>query len=272
MARNADVYLVRHPKSGGTWLRVLLTRLYANQYELSSNRAVRSDELRRQNRELPVLLSSSNYLSWERPFGEAMATDPRLRSKKLVVLSRHPADIAVSWYIQFTTRTSAFKREMMLHDMTDPIDIRQIDRWEFIQHPEVGLPSIIDYYNFCQRNLEQMEHAHLVRYEDLRSEPAGTLKKLGEFLGEDFSDEHIQEAVQFGSVDNMRELEKSGYFQNKSLRLRDPKDPSKLKVRRATVGGFNQDLSPEQVAEVEAMVNERLSPAFGYSSSEFRAP
>ena len=37
-------------------------------------------------------------------------------------IRRHPCDVVVSWYRQFTKRTSSFKREMLLHEMTRPID------------------------------------------------------------------------------------------------------------------------------------------------------
>ncbi len=45
-AARADVAIVRHPKTGGTWLRVLITRLYAARYGLPSRRVVRTDARR----------------------------------------------------------------------------------------------------------------------------------------------------------------------------------------------------------------------------------
>jgi hypothetical protein len=262
-ARRADVFLVRHPKAGGTWLRVLVTRLYANKYGLSSRRVVRTDELQRQLRTLPRFLSSSGYLSWERPFGEAITADPALREKKLILLARHPCDVAVSWHLQFTKRTSPFKREMLLHQMRQPIE-RGIGLWEFVTHPEIGLPAIIEYYNFWHRNAEQLKNAFVVRYEDLRMHTADTLEQLGGFLGESFSDAAIEDALRFGSVENLRALERANYFRNRALRLRDAEDPRTLKVRRARVGGYREDLTPEQSARMQEWVQTRLHPGLGY--------
>ena len=264
-ARRADVFVVRHPKTGGTWLRVLITRLYASKYGLSSRRAVRTDELHNEIDTLPRFCSSSGYLSWEREFGDTIAIDPELCQKKLILLARHPCDIAVSWYRQFTKRTSAFKRELLLHEMERPINRDDITMWEYVTHPEIGLPAIIDYYNYWGRNVSRIENALVVRYEDLRTDTAATLARLAEFLGEEFSEEHIRDAVDFGSFENMRELEQSNYFANRSLTLRNPDDPDTLKVRRGLVGGYREDLDEAQAAELEAMVDARLDPIYGYA-------
>ncbi len=267
-ARRSDCAVVRHPKTGGTWLRVLITRLYAEKYGLTSRRVVRTDELHRIDSRVPVFLSSSGYLSWERGWGDVVATDPLLREKKLLLLARHPGDIVVSWYIQFTKRTSAFKREMILAEMSDPIDRDAIQRWDFIQHPEIGLPSVIDYYNYWHRNLERLPDAMVVRYEDLRSGTAAELARIGAFLGESFSDAQIEEAVDFASFDKLRQKEQSGYFDNRSLTLRSAKDPETLKVRRGQVGGYRGDLSDEQTAWVEEQIETRLASAYGYGGGD----
>jgi len=263
-ARRSDCAIVRHPKTGGTWLRVLITRLYAARYGLPSQRVVRTDELHSLDPRVPVFLSSSGYLSWERGWGDIVTSDPVLREKKLLLLARHPGDIVVSWYIQFTKRESAFKREMMLADMRDPIERDTIDRWEFIQHPEIGLPAVIDYYNYWHHKVEDLPNAMVVRYEDLRNDTAAELDRIGRFLGADFTSEHVADAVEFASFEKLREKEQSGYFDNRSLRLRNAGDPEALKVRRGKVSGYREDLTPEQSSWVDELIESRLSSSYGY--------
>jgi hypothetical protein len=263
-ARRSDCAIVRHPKTGGTWLRVLITRLYAARYGLPSHRVVRTDELHSIDARVPVFLSSSGYLSWERGWGDIVTSDPVLRQKKLVLLARHPGDIVVSWYIQFTKRTSAFKREMVLAQMKDPIERDTIDRWEFIQHPEIGLPAVIDYYNYWHHKIECLPDAMMVRYEDLRSDTARELDRIGRFLGADFTSEHVADAVEFASFEKLREKEQSGYFDNRSLRLRNTDDPEALKVRRGKVSGYREDLTSDQSAWVDELIESRLSSSYGY--------
>ena len=71
--------------------------------------------------------------------------------------------------------------------------------------------------------------------------------------------------MSFGSFDNLRALESKGFFRQGGLRLRNPDDPESFKVRRAKVGGYRDYFTAEQAAELERLVAERLSPAFGYT-------
>ena len=145
--------------------------------------------------------------------------------------------MTTSWYNQFRKRTSAFKREMLLEEMREPIDRDSIGRLEYVLHPEIGLPHVIEYHNVWWRIARQHPHALVLRYEDLREDTVGSLRRVAEFLGEAFSEEQLAAAAAFGSIDNMRALEHGGFFRNKSLRLRDASDPETFKVRRARVGG-----------------------------------
>ena len=112
----------------------------------------------------------------------------------------------------------------------------------------------------------------MVRYEDLRAEPGGTLRRITALMDESFSDEEIAEAVSFGSFDNLRALESKGFFRQGGLTLRNPNDPESFKVRRAKVGGYRDYFSAEQAAELERLVAERLSPAFGYPAAGASQP
>jgi hypothetical protein len=273
-ARRADCALVRHPKTGGTWLRVLITRLYAARYGLPSRRVVRTDELHRLDPRAPIFLSTSGFLSWERGFGERVTRDPQLRDKRLLLLARHPGDIVVSWYLQFSKRTSAFKREMMLAEMEQPFDRQAIDRWSFIQHPEIGLPRVIDYYATWHARVAELPNALVLRYEDLRSDTAAACNRIGTFLGEDFSRQEIADAVDFASFESLGQKERSGYFDNRSLSLRDAADPDTLKVRRGRVGGYRDDLDERQLAWVDEQIETRLPSDYGYGGGDepVRAP
>lgn len=268
MLRNADVIFIRHPKTGGTWLRVLLTHLYAAKYGISRKRVFKADELYLQNRALPRFLITNGSMSWERLVADAFERgDPVLDGKKILFMARHPGDVAVSWHRQYLKRTKAFKRELLEAEMEEKIDWPNMERWEFIQRPELGLPALIEYHNFWAGQLQDRENAMITRYEDLRENTADTLEAITRFLGEDFSREQIEEAVAFGSVDNLRKLEHSGYFQNSSLRLRDASDPDTYKVRRAKVGGFRDDLDESQADWVEREVSEKSHPALRYGST-----
>lgn len=268
MLARCDVLFIRHPKTGGTWLRALLTHLYASRDGVSMQRVFKADELKRQDASLPQFLITNGQASWEKVIADAfVARDPILDDKKILFLARDPGDIVVSWHRQYRKRTKPFKRELLEAELGLDFDPRSLDRWQFIQQPGLGLPALIDYHNFWAEQLGQRSNALILRYEDLRQDTAGTLRRVVDFLGEDFSDEQITAAVAFGSVENMSRLEHSGFFQNSSLRLRDADDPDTYKVRRAKVGGYHDDLSPEQAQWVAAQVREHCHPLLGYNAA-----
>jgi hypothetical protein len=79
-------------------------------------------------------------------------------------------------------------------------------------------------------------------------------------------DAWIDDAVRFASADNLRELERRRFFRGSGIRMRarDRSNPDSYKVRRAKVGGYRDYFDDEQLARIDALVQSRLSPVFGY--------
>jgi hypothetical protein len=268
-ARRTDLLIIGHPKSGNTWLRVMMSRLYQVRHGLPASLIVTSDELARRNPAIPRISATNGHYSYEGVVGAALAPDApdnALRHKPIVLLARNPCDIAVSWYFQFTRRQSAHKQELINASIAHPIDRRTIGMWDFVRHSDIGLPFLIDYLNRWERNLQKLDRGLIIRYEDLRAQPAETLGRITRLMGETFTDAEIAEAVQFGSFDNLRQLESKGFFRQGGLTLRNPNDPESFKVRRAKVNGYRDYFTPEQAAELEALMSEHLSSAFGYQT------
>jgi len=270
-AERAQMLIIGHPKSGNTWLKVMISRLYQNRHGLPADRLINTDELARKHPQIPRLAASNGYYSYEGVIGEALAPDApdsALRHKPVLLIARNPLDIAVSWFFQFTKRQSAHKQELINHFIEHPVDRHTVQMWDFVRHSDIGLPFLVDYLNTWERNLSALERAATIRYEDLRSEPAATLTRVVEVMGDHFSDAEINAAVEFGSFDNLRALESEGFFRQGGMKLRDRDDPNTFKVRRGKVGGYRDYFTPEQAAELEAIVTERLSPAFGYAPTD----
>jgi Sulfotransferase domain len=267
-AGRTDLLIIGHPKSGNTWLKVMLSRLYQVRHGLPASLIVTSDELARRHPGVPRITATNGHYSYEGAVGAALAPEAPespLRHKPILLLARHPCDIAVSWYFQFTKRQSAAKQELINAAIDHPIDRRAIGMWDFVRHSDIGLQSLIDYLNRWQQNLAHLPRALILRYEDLRAEPARELRRITALMGETFGDPEIEQAVEFGAFDNLRALESKGFFRQGGLALRNPNDPESFKVRRAKVGGYRDYFTPEQVAELDRLVAERLSPAFGYA-------
>ena len=268
IAKRADLLIIGHPKSGNTWLKAMLSRLYQVRHGLPEKLMNKSDEYSRRHPEIPRMAATNGCYSYESAVGKALAAgtpDNPLKHKTVMLLARNPLDIAVSWYMQFTKRQSARKQELINHNLEHPIDRHHVEMWEFVRHSEIGLPFLVDYLNGWAKNIEALPNAAIVRYEDLRLDTANTLARILELMGESFTREEIQAVVEWGSFDNLRKLEAEGFFRQGGMTLRNPEDPESFKVRRAKVGGYRDYFIPEQITELETLVNERLSPVFGYT-------
>jgi hypothetical protein len=268
IARRSQLIIVAHPKSGNTWLKVMLTRLYGIRHGIAAEDFSKYPSLADSNPAIPRFAATNGWYSYERAIGDKLqpeAPDSDLKHKPVVLLARNPLDIAVSWFFQFTKRQSAHKQELINADLAHPVDRKNINMWDFVRHSDIGLNSLIDFLNYWEQALAKLDQTLLTNYESLRADPGAVLRQITTLMGDSFSDDDIQEAVDFGSFDNLRKLESEGFFRSGGLTLRNPKDPESFKVRRAKVGGYRDYFTPEQADELEALVRERLSPTLGYT-------
>lgn len=266
-AYRAGFLIIGHPKSGNTWLKVMLSRLYQLRFGLPESQLINTDEFSRKFPQIPRLAATNGCYSYEQEVGkllQAGAPDNALRHKPVLFLARNPIDIAVSWFHQFSKRQSRAKQELINHSIAHPIDRRTIGMWDFVRHSDIGLPFLIEYQNSWARNIADLEHGLLVKYEELRTEPVPTLHKITRLMGEQFSEEEIRAAVEWGSFDNLQKLETSGTFSQGGMKLVNANDPSTFKVRRGKIGGYREDFSAAQADELEALVRASILPELGY--------
>ena len=268
IAKRSQLIIVAHPKSGNTWLKVTLTRLYGIRHGIAPEDFAKYPSLADRNPAIPRFAATNGWYSYERAIGDMLqpeAPDSDLKHKPVMLLARNPLDIAVSWFFQFTKRQSAHKQELINADLAHPVDRTNIEMWDFVRHSDIGLNSLIDFLNYWERALAKLDNTLLTNYESLRTDPGAVLRQVTTLMGDSFTDEDIQEAVDFGSFDNLRKLESEGFFRSGGLTLRNPKDPESFKVRRAKIGGYRDYFTPEQADELEALVRERLSPTLGFN-------
>lgn len=254
-ARVCDAMVLSRAKSGRTWLRAMLSRLYQQHYNLDEAQLIEFDNFHEQNGEIPTFyFTHGQYLrkrfedaEWNASFG----------ARRVVFLVRNPCDVAVSEYFQSTKRASDLKTELYGVD-------KDASMFDFVMEGPIGLPSIVEYLNGWAPIMAAREQALVVRYEDLRASPEEGLGRVSDFLGAPFSKEQICEAVEFAAFENLKKLERTNFFNNKRLSPKNPDDPDSYKVRRGKVGGYADYFDPAQVASMEQFVRDRLDPSFGY--------
>lgn len=256
----ADHVVVSYPKSGRTWLRTMISRYYQLAYGLPESAFLNFDNLHRRNPEVPrVFFTHDSYV---RRFTGHLDSKVDYADKNLIWLIRRPQDVAVSQFFQWKYRMRPRKVALNHYPPRDS----ELSIYDFVLDPNVGLPAIIDWMNGWQADWSSIRHGHVVRYEDLRADPEPHLAEVIRALGEAAKPEWIEDAVRYGSVDNMRSMELRNHFWASGSRLapRDKSKPESYKVRRAKVGGYRDYFDDEQLAVLDGMVREKLDPGLGY--------
>jgi hypothetical protein len=254
----ADAVIVSFGKSGRTWLRVMLSRFYQVKHGLAQRHLIGFDNLHAKNRAIPrIFFTHDNYL---KDFTGHAEDKSDYYDKKIVLMVRNPADVAVSQYFQWKYRMRPGKK--LINDYPNA----DVPLYDFVMRPNAGLPKVIEFMNGWARELPRLKHLLVVRYEDMRADPEGALRRIVEFIGTPGTAEEIAEAVNFASIENMRALEQKRVFWLSGGRMlaKDRNNLNTYKVRRAKVGGYREDFSAEQTRRIEEMVAHGLDPVFGY--------
>ena len=260
--QKADCTIVSHGKSGRTWLRVMLSRIYQQRHGLAEGSLISFDDFHRKNAAIPkIFFTHDNYL---RDYTGHSTAAEDYGGRRVLMLVRHPADVTVSQYFQWKHRMRVDKKGLLGY----PDHGEDVSLFDFMMRPEWGVDRVIDFMNLWARDFERLDPFAMTRYEDLRSDPQTELARVMAFLGTPATAEEIGEAVQFGSIENMRKMEQQSAYSLSGGRMkpRDVNNPDSYKVRRAKVGGYRDYFDDEQVAQIDARVDERLASDFGYHS------
>jgi hypothetical protein len=249
----ADMVYVSYPKSGRTWVRVMVSRLYRTHFGLPGDDILEFDNLHQRDPRIPKILFTHDGEPWRRP--EQLDADKSpYATKKVMLLVRNPIDVAVSRYFHVRNRARELRHK----------EYAAMPIGEFVWAPLGGLPTIVAYMNDWDRARRALPDLLVQRYEDFRRDPGSHLAQLATFIGIGSSADEIADAVSFASFENLRKLEEQRAIATSRLGARQEGNPDSLKVRRGKVGGYRDYFTAEEVARMETFVRERLSPSFGY--------
>jgi hypothetical protein len=253
---------VGYPKVGNTWLRVTLGRYVQKLADLPdlplfepgdvallSNAVGSAGAGYFTHAPLEWTTQTASELSYENVVGP-------FREKKVILLVRHPLDTLVSFFKQNVHRVNPrpFSGDII----------------QFVESPIYGLDKLIAFYELW-RDPPDLGGVLLWRYEDARVDAESSLRQVITFLQLPLVDELVSEAAIYGSFENMKAMEEARV----SLRYRssgfqifasgDLSNPDGFHVRKGQVGGFRNELRPEEADRLEAVVRSRMPAGYGYS-------
>ena len=243
---NAGAYVISFPKCGRTWLRILLGKVLCEKFDIDSELMLDTINLTRAAKILPTVFTHDGSSIREGRRYDTLETDKsKYRGKKVVFLIRDPRDVMVSCYFQ------AVKR---IHKYQGTIS-------DFIRTDKYGIKKYLTFLNIWFENQKVPKDFLLLRYEDLQINPSMALKLLLDFLDvKTVENKVIKNAVNFGSFNNMKKLEKKGFFKNKIMQPSSNDDDESYKVRKGKVGGYIDYLSNKDIEFTETVITEMKCP------------
>jgi hypothetical protein len=152
----------------------------------------------------------------------------------------------VSCYFQATKRDMAYQGTLS----------------EFIRDPQYGIQTYLHFLSSWQGDKSRNAATfHVISYTDMYYDTARKLAEVLNILGCKHISEHsLRDALEYTRFDNMRKLERTGYFRSKRLQPANPMDVESYKVRRGIVGGYKDYLTEEDCAYIESAIQQSACP------------
>lgn len=236
------VAIVSHPKSGRSWLRVLIGKALCEHSGLDDQLIFDKDQLAKATGVPKISYTHEDSGNSERKHYQKLQTDKsQYKKKKVIFLIRDPRDVLVSYYFHVSRRSDLFHGSIS----------------EFLRSDVYGVRKIVTFYNIWHANIHVPQALLLLRYEELHADPKGKLGSVLDFIGADrIADGIVQKAVEFASFSNMKKLEETRHFLSKKLQPGKSEDEDSYKVRRGVVGGYRDDLSLEDCRYINGVIQE----------------
>lgn len=279
------IWLASYPKSGNTWLRLLLANLVGggDQPARINNMGLNGRYLVKRDGVDEVTQIDSDLLSHHeadrlRPllaqyYAAEMAAagcdafvkvhdayrrlddgTPLLgwgTARAALYIVRDPRDVAVSL---------AFHNNDTLDESIARVGSNDHTLSRGINHRLPQLPQLLSDWSSHVRSWTRQRdvETHVLRYEDLRADPVAVFSRAVAFLGLDATPEAVERAVRHADFAELQRQEAETPFRE---RLRESTAPF---FRSGRAGGWVDSLSPEQAAAIVADHGEVMAE-FGYA-------
>ncbi len=211
--------VVSFPKSGRTWLRVMLDQL-----------AVRCGYHHDQSGQKAAV-----------PFERMNVPGAKFNGRRVVFLSRDPRDALVSGYFHVTRRHQGYQDDLSSFIRDSRHGIEKVARFNLAWRMRPPVGSLV----------------HRVTYEELMADTFRGLTEILKHLDVERTPETIRQVVSDNTFERMRAREATGIYAPRygsKLMPGDPADEESFKVRKGKVGGYRDYLSAEDVSYCDSVL------------------
>lgn len=255
------VWLASFPKSGNTWLRVLLANLTARQQAPADINTLRlggiassrpafeedtlvdstilthseAESLRPAFHDFRARAKGAQFVKTHDAFTCLADGRPLLGStaRAALYVVRDPRDVAVSYSFHFGVDLAEAVRQMADEGLTMPDGPYQLRQ------------SLLSWSGHARSWLDQPHVPVLViRYEDLLADTAGALRRALEFLGMVCSNDDVARAVGHSAFDVLQRQESESGFRERPL-------GSQAFFREGRAGAWRERLPPDLARRIE---------------------
>jgi hypothetical protein len=213
------IVLVSFPKSGRTWLRVMLDAAGVH-IDYTHDRSGHQGQ---------------------RHYTEMEHDKSGYKDRRVVLLVRDPRDVVVSGYFQATKRIGVYDGSIS----------------DFIRDPKHGIEKIIIFNSDWLASATVPKDFHLIQYEDMHTRLREVLTGVIRFADPKRRMPDLDRVMELGRFENMQEMENSGELAKKYGRILKPGDPADVesfKCRKGKVGGYADYLSEDDINYCNAMM------------------
>jgi len=260
-----DVYLLSYPKCGRTWITLMLGRAISQHFGLEVPNLLKVSKLGELHPDVPLIRETHDGQPHRKRPHELPTTREQFAGKKVILLVRDPRDVLVSYYHHKSKREPLReffffqgKRRETHSRFTGTLS-------EFLDVEIGGFDTLLRYYNLWAENRHVPKQFLLLRYEDVQTDPVAQLRRVLDFMGlSAIPDAVVKEAAEYASFANMQKIEGGEQSQSYKLKPGDPSDLNSFKVRRGKVGGYRDELTPAEIAQLERKMAASLTDYFGY--------
>jgi hypothetical protein len=246
---HADVHLLSFPKSGRTWVRLMIGSVIARHFGVTARNPIQLHKLASRRRGIPCILSTHDCRSSPDADGKLQLERDKshFAGKRVLLLVRDPRDVTISNY---------YGRKYRARKVDDSLS-------EFLRHPVWGVEAVLNYYNIWARNREVPAELLVIRYEDLRSDPVAEFQRVLEFVGlADIESDVIRQVVDEFEFTKVQKREREGEYREGTFSSTKADDGRTYKARSGKIAGYLDELDGRDLEYVNELVDTRLDDFF----------